>query len=240
MMSVQPILKIIHYSVFCFGPAGSPKKPTSGGSPTVSSAAGAPEATSFQTPVKKSAGDERSASPAPASSSSVGNVGTKRPYDAVVAEMAAPAAAEPAQPRHRCPGCGLEGPVGTVGHQTALGVLEALWGRHSCGSSWMVTSVPRGFAAGGLINVWIPRNMQQCGPDAHPVHAAAASSGAPLPRCTSCGFVLRDLLLGATGDPNKWVAYLRCDGCGLALFGSMTSEGPFVHFCLRGRRSDAV
>ena len=48
------------------------------------------------------------------------------------------------------------------------------------------------------------------------------------------------MLLGVAGDPNKWVTHLRCDACRLVLFGSMTNDGFFVHFCLRGRRAGEV
>ena len=208
----------------------------SSGSPDVSKSSSTVFPAALQTPSRQPLGDERSASPSTADGAPADNSASKRPHDATADESQTSANKDANQPRHRCPGCGLEGPVGTVGHQTTAGVLEAMWGRHGCGASWMITSVPRGFAAGGLLNVWIPQQTGAPPPGNHDALAASPTSRTPLPRCTSCGTVLRDILLGVTGDPNKWVTHLRCDGCSLVLFGSMTHEGSFVHFCLCGRR----
>jgi len=142
-------------------------------------------------------------------------------------------------PLHCCPGCGQPGPAQSTASHTPHGVMEAMWGRHSCGASWMLTSVGPSFRGSGLLSVWLqeltaPRLQEPCGLVAH------ENTPAVLPRCTACGSMCELLMMLRTDDPNKVVVQLSCSPCGLLFWGSRHQEGVWFHYCVAGSHAPRV
>ena len=140
---------------------------------------------------------------------------------------------------HCCPGCGQPGPPQATASHTPHGVMEAMWGRHSCGASWMLTSVGPSFRGSGLLSVWLkeliaPPLQEPSGLVAH------ENSRAMVPRCTACGSMCELLMMLRTDDPNKMVVQLSCTPCSLLFWGSRHQEGVWFHYCVAGSHAPRV
>jgi len=126
-----------------------------------------------------------------------------------------------------CPGCGAHGPMPSRGLMTVDGPFEALWGKHGCGCSWTISSLPRGSATGALVNIWMPDQLAEI--------SSNATRWGKLPCCSKCGNSLCEVMIETLGDPNKAMAHLECQQCNAVWFGVLSLEyGAFVHFCMTG------
>ena len=141
---------------------------------------------------------------------------------------------QPAQVKQHCPGCGECGQPPSVAYATTHGPVECIWGRHGCGASWTCTTVPRGFPGSGLLTMWLKGESRD-------QQAAGAAETGPsrgcqhrLPLCMRCGCPWESGPHVATGDPAKYLTFMRCNTCCFQYMGPMIVEGDWLHYSVAG------
>ena len=132
-----------------------------------------------------------------------------------------------------CPGCGVLGPMPSKGVMTAEGPFECLWGRHECGASWTISSIPRGMARGALLHIWMPDQLSDI--------ARGRTRWGRFPRCTGCLQPWTCEMIQCLGDPNKAMGHFSCSSCKTTMFGILTLEyGGFVHYSMAAFKREPV